>query len=59
MPGGPMAKKLPCNARGDMGSIPDWWAKTHLPENQNLKQKQYCDRLNKDFKNVPHQKRNL
>ena len=54
-----MAKKLPCNAGGDMGSIPDWRAKIHLPENQNLKQKQYCNKFNKDFKNGPHQKRNL
>ena len=54
-----MAKKLPCNAGGDMGSIPDWRAKIHLPENQNLKQKQYCNKFNKDFKNGPHQKINL
>ena len=25
------------------------------PKNQNLKQKQYCNKLNRDFKNDPHQ----
>ena len=24
------------------------------PENQNMKQKQYCNKFNKDFKNGPH-----
>ena len=26
------------------------------PKNQSIKQKQYCNKFNKDFKNVPHQK---
>ena len=26
------------------------------PKNQNIKQKQYCDKFNKDFKTGPHQK---
>ena len=26
------------------------------PKNQNIKQKQYCNKFNKDFKNGPHQK---
>ena len=26
------------------------------PETQNIKQKQYCNKFNKDFKNGPHQK---
>ena len=25
------------------------------PKNQNIKQKQYCNQFNKDFKNGPHQ----
>ena len=25
------------------------------PENQNIKQKQYCNKFSKDFKNGPHQ----
>ena len=27
------------------------------PKNQNIKQKQYCKKFNKDFKNGPHQKK--
>ena len=27
------------------------------PKNQNIKQKQYCNKFNKDFKNGPHQKK--
>ena len=27
-------------------------------QNQNIKQKQYCNKFNKDFKNGPHQKKN-
>ena len=44
---------------GDAGSIPGQEAKTPQalrPKNQNVKQKQYCDQYNKDFKNGPHQK---
>ena len=26
------------------------------PKNQNVKQKQYCNKFNEDFKNGPHQK---
>ena len=29
------------------------------PINQNIKEKQYCNKFNKDFKNDPHQKPNL
>ena len=42
-----------------MGLIPGQGPKiTHAsgPKNQNIKQKQYCNKLNKDFKNGPHQK---
>ena len=54
-----MVKTLPSNL-GDAGSIPGlgakiphaWW-----PKNQNLKQKQYCNKFNKDFKNGPYQKK--
>ena len=28
-------------------------------KNQNIKQKQYCNKFNKDLKNGPHQKKNL
>ena len=36
------------------------WLTLHLlmqvPKTQNIKQKQYCNKFNKDFKNGPHQK---
>ena len=57
-PGGPLVKTSPSNA-GGAGSIPGLGAKIpHAlrPKNQNIKQKQYCDKFNKDFKNGPHQK---
>ena len=46
----------PSNA-GDVGRIPGREAKTpHAlwPKKQNIKQKQYCNTFNKDFKNDPH-----
>ena len=58
-PGGPVVKTLPSSAGGG-GLIPGWRAKIpHAlgPKNQNIKQKQYCNKFNKDFKNGPHQKR--
>ena len=51
-----MVKTSSSNA-GDAGSIPGWGAKisrASWPKNQ--KQKQYCNKFNKDFKNGPHQK---
>ena len=56
-----MIKTLPPNA-GGAGSIPGQGAK--IPhdlwlKNQNIKQKQYCNKFNKDFKNGPHQKKIL
>ena len=40
---------------GGEGLIPGWRGK--IPHaNQNIKQKQYCNKFNKDFKNGPHQK---
>ena len=44
---------------GAMGSIPCQGTKiphTSGPKNQNRKQKQYCNKFNKDVKNGPHQK---
>ena len=55
-PGGPVSKTSPSKA-GGAGSIPGWGAKfPHdlRPKNQNIKQKQYCNNFNKDFKNGPH-----
>ena len=54
-PGDPVVKTSPSN------SIPGQGAKiphTSWPKNQNIKQKQYCNKFNKDFKNGPHQKTN-
>ena len=42
-----------------MGLRPGWGIEIPhvlLPENQNINQKQYCNKLNKDFKNGSHQK---
>ena len=55
-PGSPVVKISPSNAGG---SIPGPGAKIpHAsgPKIQNRKQKQYCNKFNKDFKNGPHQK---
>ena len=46
--------------QGGVGSIPGWGVKiphASWPKNQNIKQKQYCNKFNKDFKIV--QKENL
>ena len=54
-----MVKTLPSNA-GGAGSIPGWGAKiSHAswPKNQNIKQKQHCNKLSKDFQNGPHPKK--
>ena len=58
-PGGPVVKTSLSN-EGGVGSIPGRGAKIpHAlwPKNQNVKQKQYCNKFNKDFKNGPHQKK--
>ena len=50
-PGGPAVKTSPSNAEG-VGSIPGQGARIpHAlgPKNQNIKQKQYCKKFNKDF----------
>ena len=54
--GGPVVKALPSNA-GGAGSIPNQGTKmphASWPINQNVKQKQYCNKFNKDLKNGPH-----
>ena len=60
-PGGPVVKTSPSNA-GGASSISCWGVKiphASQPKNQNIKEKQYCNKLNKDFKNGPHQKKNF
>ena len=57
----PVVKILPSNA-GDAGSIPGRGAKiprASRPKHQNIKQKEYCNKVNKDFKNGLHQKKIL
>ena len=52
-----MVKTLPSNA-GGAGSVPGQGARIpHAlgPKNQNIKQKRYCNKFNKGFKNGPHQ----
>ena len=56
-----VVKTLPSNAVG-VGSIPAGDAKipyASWPKDQTIKQKQYCNKFNKDFKNGPHQEKNL
>ena len=50
-PGSPVVETLPSKAE-DVGLIPGWGAKIlHAlwPKNQNTEQKQYCNKVNKDF----------
>ena len=53
-----MVKTLPVHT-GGVGWIPGRGAKIlHVsgPKSQNIKQKQYCNKFRKDFKNGPHKK---
>ena len=55
-PCGSVVRALPSSV-GDAGSISGQGARTphaSQPEKQNIKQKQYCNKFNKDFKNGPH-----
>ena len=57
LPGGPVVKTSPFNA-GCEGSFPGWGTKiphASWTKNKYIKQKQYCNKFNKDFKNGPHQ----
>ena len=51
-----MVNTLPSSA-GDVGSIPSQGVKIPCAssKNQNIKQKQYCNKFNESFKNGPHQ----
>ena len=58
-PRGPVFKARPSNAEG-AGSISAWETKVphaSRPKNQNIKQKQSCNKFSKDFKNGPCQKK--
>ena len=57
-PGSPVVKTPRFHA-GGAGSIPGQGTKISYasrPKNQNIKQKQYCNKFNKDFKNGPQEK---
>ena len=61
MAGGPVVKISPSNA-GGAGLILGRGARllhASWPKNQNMKQKQCCNKLNKDFKNGHIKKKNL
>ena len=52
LPGDPVVKTSPSNV-GDLNLIPGQGAKIPLdlqPKKQNIKQKQYCNKFNKDLK---------
>ena len=52
--GSPAVKTLPYHSAG-AGSIPGQGARiphTSWPKNKNIKQKEYCNKFNKDFKMV-------
>ena len=56
-PGGPVVETWLSKAQG-VGLIPGWGAKTphaSWPKTQDIKQKQYCKKFNKDFQNGPQQ----
>ena len=61
LPGGPVVNTSSSKARG-VGSIPGWgdkipgWGARSWSNEPDIKQKQYCNKFNKDFKNGPHQK---
>ena len=56
-PGSQVVKNLPSNA-GGAGLNPGQGGNNipngSRPKNQNIKQKQSCNKFNKDFKNDPH-----
>ena len=59
--GGPVVKISPSTAGGE-GSIPGQGVKipqASRPKNQNIKQKQYCNKFNKDFKKWSASKRKI
>ena len=58
-PGSPVVKILPFNMGGASSTL-GWGVKiSHVlwPKNIYIKQKQYCNKFNKDFKNGLHQKK--
>ena len=61
-PGSPVVRTSPSSVCGDADLTPGWGARiphASEPKKQNIKQKQYCNKFNKDFKNGLHQRKNL
>ena len=58
LPGSPTVKTLPSNAEGAGSTFGKRAEIPHAsgPEDQNIKQKQYCNKFKKHFKNGQHQK---
>ena len=59
LPNSPVVEAPPCTAAG-ANSIPGQGVKIpHAlwPKSQNMKEKQYCNKFNKDFFNGPNQKK--
>ena len=60
-PGSPVVKTSPSKA-GSAGSTPGWESNipcASLQKKQNKKQKQYCNKFNKNFKNGPQQQKSF
>ena len=56
-PGNPVVKTLLSNAGAQIRSLAGK-LRSHMPrglKKQNIKQKQYCNKFNKDFEDGPHQ----
>ena len=59
-PGGPVVKTLSSSARAGGSQPVVQQLGSHVPggqKKQNVKQKRYCNRFSKDFKNGPQQKK--
>ena len=59
-PGSTVVKDFALQCRGVQVRFLIGELRSHMaswPKNQNIKQKQYCKKFNKDFKNGPHQKK--
>ena len=52
-PGHPIVKTSPSNA-GGADLIPGWGTMILKASQPSIKQKQYCNKVNKDFENDPH-----
>ena len=55
--GGPVVKTSSANA-GDAGSIPGQGVlRSHMPKNQNIKEKQYCNKFSKELQKLSTSKK--